>query len=74
LPISQLAEQVLQVVPHSQKAHLMATLHERVGDLVLHLRLIGFPTRNLTLHLTSVLGMVPAGVGSVKNNGDAHNV
>lgn len=52
----------------------MATLHEGVADLVLHLRLIGFPTRNLTFHLASVFGMVPAGVGSVKNNGDAHNV
>ncbi len=52
----------------------MATLQERMGNLVLHLRLVGFPARNLALHLASVLGVVPAGVGSVKNNGDAHNV
>ena len=50
----------------------MPTLLESVGDLVLHFGLIDFPPGDLSLHLGFVLRVIPAGVGGVKNDCNAH--
>ena len=55
LPFAQAADQVLEIVTHTEQAHIVTALAKRVGDLVLHLRLGRLPGAHLALHRALVV-------------------
>ncbi len=59
--------------PDTQQVDLVAAAAERVGDLVLHLRLVVFPRRDFGGHLPLVVGMIPPAVGRIEHYRNAHD-
>ena len=66
------ADQVLKVVLHPDEKDLVPPVAQGVCDLVLHLRLVVAPGGHLLGHLPLVLGVLPAGIRGVENDGDSH--
>ena len=65
-------DQVLQVVAHPDEEDLVPPLAQGIGDLVFHLGLVVMPGGHFLGHLAFVLGMVPAVVRGVEDDGDPH--
>jgi hypothetical protein len=65
-------EQRLEVITYPHQADVVAAFPQRVSDLILHFRLVRLPGRYLQFQLPLMVLVVPVGVGSVENNGDAH--
>jgi hypothetical protein len=62
----------LQVVANAEQPDLVTALPQCVGDLIFHFRLIGLPGSDLPVHLALVVGVIPAGIWSVKNDCNSH--